>query len=182
MSTSTDPLHTEAPHTPMLSCREAGSPEALREHRAIRHQVFVLEQGIFAGSDEDERDRDSSAICLVGYYEGTAAGCVRLYELDRRAGLWQGDRLAVLPRFRTSGIGSPLVRCAVATAGALGGREMLAHIQLPNVRFFSRLGWSLDGKTEIYAGLPHQQMRISLPDPARGTALAEALARGTDLT
>jgi hypothetical protein len=59
---------------------------------------------------------------------------------------------------------------------------MLAHIQLPNVRFFSRLGWSLDGKTEIYAGLPHQQMRISLPDPARGTALAEALARGTDLT
>jgi len=57
VSTSTDPLHTEAPPTPRLSCRQAGSPEALREHRAIRHQVFVLEQGIFAGSDEDERDR-----------------------------------------------------------------------------------------------------------------------------
>ncbi|HSE07486.1 MAG TPA: MSMEG_0567/Sll0786 family nitrogen starvation N-acetyltransferase [Nocardioidaceae bacterium] len=182
MSTSADPLHAEAPRTPTLSCRQAGSPEALREHRAIRHQVFVLEQGIFAGSDEDERDRDGSTICLLGYYEGTAVGCVRLYELDRRTGLWQGDRLAVLPEYRTSGIGAPLVRCAVATAGSLGGREMLAHIQLPNVRFFSRLGWSLSGDAETYAGLPHQQMRISLPDPARGAAVVEALARGTNLT
>lgn len=181
MSTSADPLHTVAP-PPSLSCRQAESPEALREHRSIRHQVFVLEQEIFAGSDEDERDRDGSAICLVGYYEGTAVGCVRLYELDSRAGLWQGDRLAVLPSFRTSGIGAPLVRCAVATAGARGGREMLAHIQLPNVRFFSHLGWSADGETETYAGLPHQQMRISLPDPARGAAVAEALARGTGLS
>ena len=45
---------------------------------------------------------------------------------------------------------------------------MVAHIQLPNVDFFSRLGWSTVGGTETYAGRPHQQMHIALPDPDRG--------------
>jgi len=162
----------------VVVCRPARTPDDLREHRAIRHHVFVLEQEVFTGSDEDARDRDGTAICLLAYHGGQAAGSVRLYELDPIAGLWQGDRLAVLPRFRTSGIGGPLVRCAVATAGALGGREMVAHIQLPNVGFFLRLGWSLAGEPETYAGLPHQQMRIALPDPHQGAALTDALARG----
>jgi putative N-acetyltransferase (TIGR04045 family) len=162
-----------------VRCRQALSRDDLREHRSIRHQVFVLEQEVFAGSDEDARDRDGTAICLLASLGDQPAGSVRLYELDASSGLWQGDRLAVLPPFRTGGIGGPLVRCAVATAGALGGREMVAHIQLPNVRFFQRLGWRLDGEVEIYAGLPHQQMRIPLPDPDRGAALVEALAHGT---
>jgi putative N-acetyltransferase (TIGR04045 family) len=160
-------------------CRQVWSEAALREHRSIRHQVFVDEQGVFERSDEDEHDRDGSAICLVGYYDGVAAGSVRLYELDGRTRLWQGDRLAVLPGYRTAGIGAPLVHCAVATAGAHGGEEMVAHIQLANVGFFARLGWRTHGEPEIYAGWPHQQMRIELPDPVSGAALAETLARGT---
>jgi len=175
---SADPLHAAPAYSATVTCRPARSPEDLREHRWIRHQVFVLEQEVFAASDEDARDRDGTGICLLAHYGDQAAGSVRLYELDAATGLWQGDRLAVLPRFRTSGIGGPLVRCAVATAGSLGGREMVAHIQLPNVRFFLRLGWRTVGKAETYAGLPHQQMRIALPDPARGAALVEALAHG----
>jgi len=161
-------------------CREAGSPEELVAHFAVRHEVFVLEQAVFAGSDRDERDDRSSTVHVVGCCEGVVVGSVRLYELDAQTGLWQGDRLAVLAPFRVRGLGAPLVRCAVALAGARGGRAMVAHIQLPNVTFFTRLGWEPVGGPETYVGLPHQQMRIALPSPERGATLARALAEGTD--
>jgi len=89
------------------------------------------------------------------------------------AGLWKGDRLAVLPRFRRHGVGAPLVDFAVRVAGELGGREMLAQIQLANVAFFERLGWRRLGEVADYCGRPHQQMVIALSaaagrSPARG--------------
>jgi putative N-acetyltransferase (TIGR04045 family) len=161
-----------------IVCRETHTAEELAEHFRVRHEVFVREQSIFAGSDRDVHDEDGSAIHLVGYCDGIVAGSVRLYELDRATGLWQGDRLAVMPAFRDGGLGAPLVRCAVAIAGAHGGRTMVAHIQPPNVRFFTRLGWSPTGDPEIYVGLPHQRMHIPLPPPEQGASIARSLAEG----
>ncbi|HEU0214315.1 MAG TPA: MSMEG_0567/Sll0786 family nitrogen starvation N-acetyltransferase [Jiangellaceae bacterium] len=161
-----------------IVCREARTREELAEHFRIRREVFVLEQSVFVGSDRDEHDEDGSAIHLVGYCDGVVAGSVRLYELDRPSGLWKGDRLAVLPPYRVSGLGAPLVRCAVALAGARGGRTMVAHVQPPNVAFFTRLGWSPVGEPETYVGRPHQQMRISLPSPELGASIARSLAVG----
>jgi putative N-acetyltransferase (TIGR04045 family) len=159
-------------------CRPAQSPEELAAHFSVRHDVFVLEQAVFARSDRDDHDEDGRAIHLVGYCDGVVAGGVRLYELDPSTGLWQGDRLAVLPPFRIRGLGAPLVRCAVAVAGAHGGRDMVAHIQVANVTFFTRLGWEPVGEPETYVGLPHQQMRIPLPAPDVGRSLAQAFAAG----
>jgi putative N-acetyltransferase (TIGR04045 family) len=139
----------------------ATSDTDLAEHHRIRHAVFVLEQGIFTSSDVDVHD-DLDALRVLAWYDGVPAGTVRLYPLDGRPGVWQGDRLAVLPQFRAHHVGAPLVRYAVATAGALGGSVMVAHIQPPNVRFFERIGWSRDGETEIYCGRPHVPMCITL--------------------
>jgi putative N-acetyltransferase (TIGR04045 family) len=155
-----------------IVCRQAGSRRELADHHAIRHQVFVREQAVFAGSDRDLHDDDRATIRLVGYCDGVAAGAVRLFELEHSTGLWQGDRLAVLAPFRTCGLGAPLVRCAVATAGALGGKEMVAHVQIANVTFFTRLGWTSVGAPETYVGLPHQRMVISLPSAEEGAAFA----------
>ena len=44
----------------------------------------------------------------------------------------------------------------------LGGRTMLAQIQLPNVRFFEQLGWRADGPAGEYHGVMHQPMAIPL--------------------
>jgi hypothetical protein len=38
------------------------------------------------------------------------------------------------------------------------------HVQAPNVRFFQRLGWSVDGDIEDYLGHTHQPMNIALTD------------------
>ena len=59
-------------------------------------------------------------------------------------------------------MGAPLVRFAVTTAAARGGREMVAHIQLPNVAFFEKIGWHTYGEVETYVGVTHQPMAIDL--------------------
>jgi putative N-acetyltransferase (TIGR04045 family) len=145
------------------SIRLAESGADVGEHLRIRHAVFVVEQGMFPVSDMDAHDSAPDVLRVLGRYEGVPAGAVRLYPLDRATRLWQGDRLAVLPEYRAHDIGGPLVRYAVATAASRGGSMMVAHIQLPNVRFFERLGWSRAGDVEIYCGRAHLPMHITLP-------------------
>jgi putative N-acetyltransferase (TIGR04045 family) len=145
-----------------IECRAARTPDELAAHHAVRRRVFVVEQEIFSGTDRDRHDRDPLTVHVVGLVDNVIAGSVRLFPLDEAAIRWQGDRLAVLPGYRTHGLGAPLVKYAVWLAGAKGGDTMIAHIQLPNVAFFRHLGWSCDGDVETYAGLPHQPMSIAL--------------------
>jgi putative N-acetyltransferase (TIGR04045 family) len=138
-------------------------------HLAIRHEVFVREQGLFAaGGDGDAHDSDPAAILVIGLAGRDICGTVRLYPLTGR--LWKGDRLAVLPEHRRHGLGAPLVRFAVAEAAARGGREMEAYIQPANVTFFEWLGWRRAGGIVVYAGINHQRMVIGLSASRRDSA------------
>ena len=171
--------------TQLLTC-DAVATEAERcAHFRIRHQVFVIEQGMFGGSyggvggtggdDADVHDDDPATIHVIGRADETICGTVRLYPLGPDAGpgagpdagpntggRWKGDRLAVLDNYRHLGLGAPLVRFAVSSAARLGGREMEAFIQPANVAFFRWLGWRRTGDLVDYAGLPHQRMLIDL--------------------
>jgi putative N-acetyltransferase (TIGR04045 family) len=135
--------------------------EELAAHFEVRRQVFVQAQGLFEASDRDEHDAEGSTLHAIAIAGGSVAGAVRLYPLDDQ-GLWKGDRLAVLPAVRVNRLGAMLVRFAVSTAGDLGGRVMVARIQLPNVAFFERLGWRRDGEAAPMLGVPHQPMAIEL--------------------
>jgi putative N-acetyltransferase (TIGR04045 family) len=143
-------------------CVEALDDAQRAMHHRIRHAVFVEEQGIFAESDVDEYDARDDVVRVLALRGDQPVGAVRLYVIDRQAGLWKGDRLAVLADCRTCGAGAPLVRFAVAHAAAHGGRRMVAHIQAPNVRFFERLGWSTYRDAGNYLGRTHQPMEIAL--------------------
>lgn len=142
-----------------VDVRVALSAEDVAAHHRVRREVFVHEQGIFAGDDRDGWDGD--AVKVVAAIGATVLGAVRLYRLDE-AGLWKGDRLAVLPEGRRLRIGAPLVRLAVATAGERGGTRMIALIQARNVAFFRHLGWSALGDETDYRGATHQEMTIAL--------------------
>jgi putative N-acetyltransferase (TIGR04045 family) len=145
----------------VVDCRVVASADELDEHWRVRHAVFVTEQHIFFDDDRDRWDRDGRTVHCVGVVGTRIVGAVRLYPMDQRGHRWQGDRLAVLPEFRSAGVGGPLVNLAVQTAKARGGTSMQAHIQLGNVRFFEHLGWRQEGALEMYVGLPHQPMTIS---------------------
>jgi predicted GNAT family N-acyltransferase len=159
-----------------LACRAVSTPEELAVHFRIRHQVFVIEQGLFrgagagagaggdagSGGDRDVHDDDPATVHVVGLSDGVPCGTVRLYPLPEVPGRWKGDRLAVLDGQRHHGLGAPLVRFAVATAAARGGQEMEAYIQPANVTFFEWLGWRPVGGLVSYAGITHQRMLIGL--------------------
>jgi putative N-acetyltransferase (TIGR04045 family) len=153
-----------------IECRPAVTAEDLDTHYRIRHEVFVEEQQLFSGTDRDEYDDDPDVVHVLAFVNDDPVGTVRLFPLDRADRLWQGDRLAVLRSARILGLGRPLVRFAVATAGERDGREMVAHIQVQNVALFERLGWHKNGGIEVYVGVQHQPMAIDL-QAARRRAL-----------
>jgi putative N-acetyltransferase (TIGR04045 family) len=145
-----------------LACQAVSDAGELAVHFRIRHQVFVVEQGLFRNTgDHDVHDDDPATVHVIGLFDGTACGTVRLYPVPGAPGRWKGDRLAVLDGHRHHGLGAPLVRFAVATAAARGGREMEAYIQPANVRFFGWLGWHPTGGLVTYAGIAHQRMLIT---------------------
>jgi predicted GNAT family N-acyltransferase len=164
-----------------LTCDAVTTEAERRAHFRIRQQVFVIEQGLFGGvdsqglsggveseagagagrGDADVHDDDPATIHVIGRAGPAICGTVRLYPLEV-PGRWKGDRLAVLAGYRHLGLGAPLVRFAVRTAGQLGGQQMEAFIQPANVAFFRWLGWRPDGNLVDYAGIPHQRMLIDL--------------------
>lgn len=141
-------------------CRLVADAQEAAEHHRIRHAVFVVEQAVFPASDLDAHDARPDVLHVVAWVDGRAAGVVRLFPVGG-SGDWQGDRLAVLPGFRTARVGAPLVRFAVAAAAARGGTRMIAHVQQDNRRFFEHLGWTARA-SEIYVGRPHVVMDIEL--------------------
>jgi putative N-acetyltransferase (TIGR04045 family) len=150
------------PLAPAVACRAVRDDAERELHLEIRRRVFVEEQGLFEGTDRDAHDDDPATIHVLGLCGEVAAGAVRLYRLEE-PGVWKGDRLAVLPPFRSRGLGAPLVRYAVRTAAEAGGRVMVAHIQPGNVTFFEHLGWERVGELVSFVGRPHQMMAIDLP-------------------
>ena len=58
---------------------------------------------------------------------------------------------------------------------------MKAHIQLGNVSFFERLGWTRGGEPELYAGLVHQPMNIALPTTSEGAGVLDRFAAGVSV-
>src|SRR6516162_11256153 len=87
------------PAAALLTCDAVASEAERCAHFRIRHQVFVIEQGLFGGSgggdDTDDRDHDPATIHVVGRADETICGSVRLYPAGA-GGRWKGDRLAVL--------------------------------------------------------------------------------------
>ena len=150
---------TAAPPRPDVVVRLCRSARQRAAHFAVRREVFVDEQEMFAGDDRDERDVRITTLHAIGIADGRIAGAVRLYPIG--GGDWKGDRLAVLPEARHGALGAQLVRFAVATAAKRGGARMVAMIQLPNVAFFEALGWRRDGATIAFHGRPHQPMAIT---------------------
>ena len=154
-----------------IICKIAESAAEYRGHLAVRHAVFVEEQGLFPETDVDEHDRDAIPLVAVDMRSSMVAGAVRCYTTGDD--IWYGGRLAVLPCYRHSAasIGANLCRLAEAIVIAHGCREFLAYIQTQNVRFFRRLGWQTIGDPVLHYGQPHQLMAAAL-------AGRESVARG----
>jgi putative N-acetyltransferase (TIGR04045 family) len=132
-------------------------------HFRLRHQVFCIEQGIFAGDDRDDIDDVALPIvaltCVLGAPD-QVVGTVRIHQ--SAPGHWHGSRLAVQTGFRRlGGLGAALIRTAVGTARGAGATQFRAHVQPQNVPLFQRLFWISLAEVDLH-GRPHHLMQVDL--------------------
>ncbi|MBR9980614.1 MAG: MSMEG_0568 family radical SAM protein [Desulfatitalea sp.] len=135
------------------------TPYEFRSARAIRRDVFVLEQAMFSDTDLDEHDVDS--IHIVATAGQTVVGTVRVFPAND-SGHWIGGRLAVRKAYRMSSVGAGLVREAMQQVKRQGCKLFTAHIQEQNIPFFKKIGWETVGAITHHMGKPHQLMRADL--------------------
>jgi putative N-acetyltransferase (TIGR04045 family) len=162
--------HAVRPYVcPHVTAEIAGEPWQLEAYFALRRRIFVVEQGLFTGSDVDDQDQAATPIVALSQLAGMAdevIGVVRIYEAEQNT--WFGGRLGVAPRYRARGaVGAALITAAVSTAHAWGARRFLATIQEANVRYFERHHFrSLE--PILVCGVPHWLMEADLDRyPAR---------------
>lgn len=138
----------------------ATTPQEIQSYLSLRRAIFVEEQGLFAGDDDDEFDAIAYPIIAVRTDFPQIVGVVRIYEPE--PGLWYGGRLGVHCDYRRVGqIGKGLIYKAVTTANTWGCTRFLATVQLQNVRFFRRLHWtSLEDL--MICDRPHHLMEAQL--------------------
>ena len=124
---------------------------------ALRHEVFVVEQGVPAELEYDEFDE--SATHLVALRGGEVIGTLRML-VDGAA--MKVGRVAVSADARRSGIGTQLMQHAADSAVARGLREIVLHAQLSVLGFYRQLGYREEGAVFEEAGIPHVTMRRTL--------------------
>ncbi len=171
-----------SPECRHLSFRFAREQWEKQQYHALRRAIFCQEQGIFEGTDRDERDEEAIPIIAARRYMGLADDVVGVVRIDEPApGVWWGSRLGVAPRYRSksdfaahdvfpndeppsrrfSSVGATLIYKAVSTAVALGCRRFYAHVQEQNVRFFRWLHWEIIEEVTLH-GRVHQKMEADL--------------------
>ena len=146
--------------------------EELAQYLRLRRASFVIEQGMFAGSDRDDVDDDPRTVVLVATSaEGTVLGGVRLAPAcSPDIGWWTGSRLVVDRSSRATGLGPALIRAACAQVESVGALRFEATVQRRYAAMFAGLGWTEHGACTV-AGRPHAVMRWP-PDPIARTVAA----------
>jgi len=128
--------------------------QEIEEYFALRHYIFIQEQGIFEKDDQDEIDQIAHPIVALDKNTNSVVGVVRIYE--REPSIWYGGRLGTHPDYRRGWyIGKGLIEKAVTTANTWGCEHFYATVQLQNVRFFQRLHWQSLGEVIIEKRMHH---------------------------
>ena len=121
----------------------------------VRHEVFVIEQGVPEEIEIDEHDARSIHF-LAHDTAGLPIGTARLLP-EGRIG-----RMAVLAPWRRSGVGRALLSAAMETARERGDSWLYLHAQVHSIPFYESLGFSACGDEFDEAGIPHREMEYFL--------------------
>jgi predicted GNAT family N-acyltransferase len=123
------------------------------EAYAIRHEVFVVGQGVPVELEHDENDATALHVLLI---DGIPIATGRLLP-DGHIG-----RVAVLEAHRGQGHGRRLMQVLIEQARARGHAELILHAQTNAQAFYADLGFEQMGRVFMEAGIPHIGMRMRL--------------------
>jgi predicted GNAT family N-acyltransferase len=144
---------------PAVTVVPVGGGADLAAAYAVRHQVFVREQGVPVELEIDEHDPDADHV-VARLADGTVVGTGRL--VLEPEGVGHLGRLAVLAEVRGAGAGVALVRALEDRARVRGLASVVLGAQVYAVGFYERLGYTAYGEEFDDAGIPHRWMRTQL--------------------
>lgn len=129
---------------------EADMPEVL----ALRHEVFVLGQGVPVDLEHDERDVECDH--ALARRNGVVVGTGRL--------LPEGviGRMAVAEGERRTGVGALVLAFLEQRARERGMPSVELHAQVHAAAFYDRAGYTPYGDRYLEAGIEHVSMRKDL--------------------
>lgn len=125
--------------------------------RALRHTVFVHEQGIPAELEWDGRDAGCLHVLAVDA-RGAVVGTARM-QADGHIG-----RMAVLKDRRGQGVGSRMLAGLVAIAQEMRLPSVWLTAQSAALPFYLKHRFAVEGDEYIEAGIAHRRMRRVLRD------------------
>jgi predicted GNAT family N-acyltransferase len=138
-----------------LTIRQADWDRERETLLAIRHRVFVHEQGVPKELEEDEADPVALHLLATSKRHG-AIGTGRLLP-DGHIG-----RMAVDRAYRGQGIGSALLQQLIGHARRKGHAAAILNAQCSAEGFYQRFGFCAEGEIFEEAGIPHRRMRLQL--------------------
>ena len=137
---------------------------------ALRHEVFVVGQGVPEDLERDELD--AAAEHAVARQDGVVVGTGRLVSgsIDEDGRLVPGTagtvgtvgRMAVRESARGNGVGRALLDLLVARAAERGLPAVELHAQVHARGFYERAGFTPFGEVYVEAGIEHLGMRREL--------------------
>ena len=119
--------------------------------RAIRHEVFVVEQSVPMELEFDADDDQYHHVIAIDT-DGTPIGTGRLSH-DGKIG-----RMAVLKNARRNGVGSAILDQLIVIATANDIHDLTLSAQLHALPFYRRQGFVELGEIYREAGIVHQKM------------------------
>lgn len=150
----------------MIEVRRA-TPEQLSTCLAIRHEVFVLGQGIPPEIEVD--GYDPRCIHFLAWEGQETIGTARLRILP--GGLAKAERVAVRPGHQGKRVGGMLMAAIEEEARRLGHEDLYVSAQVHVLPFYEQMGYVPVGPQFTEASIPHRKMRKRLTPakPARKT-------------
>ncbi len=141
----------------------------LADLRAVREQVFLIEQAIPPEEEWDSLDEKSHHV-IARDREGHPIGTGRLTP-DHMIG-----RMAVLAAWRGKGVGEAIMRVLLELARGLRYPSIGLHAQSHAIAFYEKFGFVAHGDEFDECAIAHRTMRLALAGDTRDQAPLAAKA------
>lgn len=128
---------------------------------ALRHEVFVGEQGVAEDLERDGRDDTAEHAVVIGA-DGMVAATGRLLDPGPAAAVAVVGRVAVRADRRGQGLGLAVMTALERRAAERGLVAVELHAQLAAAGFYRRQGYVARGEPYREAGIAHVTMRKDL--------------------
>jgi predicted GNAT family N-acyltransferase len=121
--------------------------------RAIRHEVFVVGQGVPEAIEQD--GRDDEALHVLAELDGVPVGTARMRVVD---GVGKAERVAVLAAARGQHAGLAMMRQLEAEAARRQLPRVVLHAQASVIAWYAAQGYTGEGDRFVEAGIEHLTM------------------------